>query len=182
MTRRRPQHPRRRESSAAPSRARRKPRELLGIAVVIVIAAFGFGGLAWHLLTDLMVDVTVYIPPDDLAGGRHWVRQLRSAGLWVHVTEGISSAYVRLSKVVPQDAGALQTLSMTVKPERYVIAGHVPVDIVTKVLAERPHIRGLVLPNRPIEAFGAAQESSAHSHVLALLHDGRTITYVPESE
>lgn len=54
----------------------------------------------------------------------------------------------------------------------YVIDGHVPVDIVLRLLAERPQIAGISLPGMPAGSPGMAGTKTAPFVVYALPKDG----------
>jgi len=60
--------------------------------------------------------------------------------------------------------------------DRYVIDGHVPVEMVNKLLAEKPDIAGITLPGMPIGSpgmFGAKTETFT---IYALTRDGKPPT------
>lgn len=59
----------------------------------------------------------------------------------------------------------------------YVFEGHVPADLVRRVLEERPEIEGLVVPGMPVGSPGMEGPSPEPYEVLALLEDGRTEVY-----
>jgi hypothetical protein len=60
----------------------------------------------------------------------------------------------------------------TIKVDGYVIDGFVPVDIVMKMLTERPAITGISLPGMPMGSPGMGGEKSGPFTVYAFTKDG----------
>jgi hypothetical protein len=63
--------------------------------------------------------------------------------------------------------------------ERYVIEGHVPADVIDRLLRERPSVVGLAVPGMPIGSPGmeAPGQASERYQVLAFDQKGRTTVY-----
>lgn len=59
----------------------------------------------------------------------------------------------------------------------YVIEGHVPADLVTRLLAERPAIEGLAVPGMPMGSPGMEGPRKDPYDVLAFDAQGRTTVY-----
>ena len=59
----------------------------------------------------------------------------------------------------------------------YVVEGHVPADVIDRMLKERPDIRGLAVPGMPIGSPGMEGPNPQPYDVLALMHDGSTQVY-----
>jgi hypothetical protein len=79
-----------------------------------------------------------------------WVEHLRQAGFAVNVHETESLEPLRKQLGVPWGKGSCHTA----KVDGYVIEGHVPAADIQRLLAERPNVRGLVLPGMPIGSPG----------------------------
>ncbi len=60
---------------------------------------------------------------------------------------------------------------------RYVIEGHVPAEVIDKLLAEQPDIVGLVVPGMPAGSPGMEMGKPQHYDVLAIGMDGSTSVY-----
>lgn len=99
-----------------------------------------------------------------------WARKFEQAGFAVTMHEVEDTAAVRRAAGVPADLGGCHTA----KAEGYVIEGHVPVDAVQRLLAERPSIRGLAVPGMPLGAPGMEVEGEPAEpfQVFAFSADG----------
>jgi len=58
----------------------------------------------------------------------------------------------------------------------YVVDGHVPVNIVRKLLSERPDVAGVTLPGMPLGSPGMGGEKTAPFEVYAVTKDGKAPT------
>lgn len=58
----------------------------------------------------------------------------------------------------------------------YVVDGHVPVEIVRKLLAERPPIAGITLPGMPAGSPGMTGEKAKAFIIFAVTKDGKAPT------
>lgn len=54
----------------------------------------------------------------------------------------------------------------------YVVDGHVPVDVVRKLLSERPAISGITLPGMPLRAPGMTGTKNGTFTIYAVTKDG----------
>jgi len=63
--------------------------------------------------------------------------------------------------------------------EDYVIEGHVPADLIDRLLRERPPVAGLAVPGMPVGSPGMEVPSQAAERyqVLAFDRSGRTTVY-----
>jgi hypothetical protein len=63
--------------------------------------------------------------------------------------------------------------------EGYVIEGHVPADVIDRVLRERPSVVGLAVPGMPVGSTGMETPGQAAERyqVLAFDQKGRTTVY-----
>lgn len=61
----------------------------------------------------------------------------------------------------------------------YVIEGHVPADVIDRLLRERPSVVGLAVPGMPVGAPGMEAPGRAPDRyqVMAFDRDGRTTVY-----
>lgn len=60
--------------------------------------------------------------------------------------------------------------------EGYVVDGHVPVDVVRKLLSERPAIAGITLPGMPLGAPGMTGTKNGTFTIYAVTKDGKAPT------
>lgn len=84
----------------------------------------------------------------------------------VQVTDDI--ALVKEEKGVPPRHASCHTAVIN----GYVIEGHVPAEDIRRLLAERPSIRGLVLPGKPVGSPGMEGMTTESFEVLALDNSG----------
>jgi len=79
---------------------------------------------------------------------------------------------------ISSDAGVPADLEgcHTIMVDGYVIDGLVPIDIVKKVLTERPAIAGITLPGMPTGAPGMGGDKAGPFTVYAFTKDGKAPT------
>jgi hypothetical protein len=87
-----------------------------------------------------------------------------------------------------ENIGALK-LKLGVRPEfsschtaqvgDYIVEGHVPVEVVTRMLKERPKIAGIAVPNMPAGSPGMEVPDGRKDRydILAFTSDGKTTVY-----
>jgi len=61
--------------------------------------------------------------------------------------------------------------------EHYVIEGHVPGDVISRLLKERPEVMGLAVPGMPIGSPGMEGPNPKPYDVLSFDKDGRIQVY-----
>ena len=59
----------------------------------------------------------------------------------------------------------------------YVIEGHVPADVVKRLLSERPKVAGIAVPGMPLGSPGMEAPRSQRYDVLTFGRDGKTSIY-----
>jgi hypothetical protein len=126
----------------------RKPgvsRRTLLLGTVVV----GSGGVfAWNVLGSAQpakaAAITVWKSPTcGCCGG--WVDYMRGKGYQVAVNHVADPDPIKAQLGVP---AALYSCH-TAKIDDYLVEGHVPEAAVAKLLAERPHLKGIALPGMP---------------------------------
>ena len=60
----------------------------------------------------------------------------------------------------------------------YVVSGHVPIEVIDKLLAERPQIKGLALPGMPLGSPGMSGDKQEPFKVYAIGSDGKAELYM----
>lgn len=75
---------------------------------------------------------------------------------------------------ISQEAGVPEALEgcHTMFVQGYVVSGHVPVDVVRKLLAERPPIAGITLPGMPLGSPGMNGPKTEPFKIYAVTKDG----------
>ena len=118
--------------------------------------------------------VTVYKSPS-CGCCTEWVDHLQANGFDVKVIKMNDMQAIKAEHGVAPHLSSCHTALVG----GYVVEGHVPADLVQKMLRERPEIAGLTVPGMPVGAPGmevAGQPAQAYD-VLAFDAQGRTAVY-----
>lgn len=99
-----------------------------------------------------------------------WVDGVRAAGLSVDVKQMQDVDAVRRRERVPDQLASCHTA----KVAGYVFEGHVPVDIISTVLKDRPSILGVAVPGMPVGSLGMEGGTPERYQVLGFTSDGAT--------
>ncbi|MBP6771764.1 MAG: DUF411 domain-containing protein [Gemmatimonadaceae bacterium] len=94
-------------------------------------------------------DIVVYKDPH-CGCCSEWVKHMKAAGFVVTSRDTADMTTVKRSMGVPE---ALESCH-TGRIGRYTIEGHVPADVIAKLLAEQPAGRGLAVPGMPVGSPG----------------------------
>lgn len=62
--------------------------------------------------------------------------------------------------------------------EGYVVEGHIPMEVITKLLSERPDIRGIALPGMPSGSPGMPGPKTHEWTIYALGNDGEVTEFM----
>ena len=82
-----------------------------------------------------------------------WVDHVRAQGFDVKVQDVDDIGRVKATHGVPRELSSCHTMLVG----GYVIEGHVPADVVKRLLRERPKIAGLAVPGMPVGSPGMEQ-------------------------
>ena len=116
--------------------------------------------------------VTVYKDPN--CGCCHnWNIAMQKAGFAIDVRDTPNMAPVKASLGVPDALASCHTGVVA----GYLFEGHVPPDLVQKVLAEKPPIVGLFVPGMPGGSPGMEGPNPVRYDVIALGRDRRQSVY-----
>lgn len=116
--------------------------------------------------------VTVYKSPTCGCCGK-WIAHLRSAGFTVVAHDMDDVSGMRNSLGVPFRLASCHTARVG----NYVIEGHVPADLIEKLLAEHPAIAGLAVPGMVAGSPGMEGQGTEPYDVVAWDRAGKTSTY-----
>ena len=97
---------------------------------------------------------------------------LRQNGFEVEVKPSNDLAEISSKAGVPADLEGCHTTFI----EGYVVDGHIPVDVIRKLLKEKPAIAGITLPGMPVGAPGMGGPKSAPFTIYAVSKDGSAPT------
>ncbi len=117
--------------------------------------------------------MTVYKDPN-CGCCTEWVSHVRKAGFVVTVRDTADMSSVKASFGVPS---ALESCH-TARVGAYAIEGHVPADLIQKLLREQPVARGLAVPGMPMGSPGMEQGAQKDAYDVVLFDKaGKTRVY-----
>jgi hypothetical protein len=119
------------------------------VAATPVPASAQLSGEALAAIADTLPRMLVHKSPTCGCCGL-WVEHLRQAGFPVEVRDQENIHPIKERLGIPFGKGSCHTAQV----DGYVIEGHVPVQDIKRLLAERPQARGLVLPGMPAGSPG----------------------------
>ncbi len=102
-----------------------------------------------------------------------WIEHVQKAGFKCTVRDFADLTEVKRTFGIPR---ALESCH-TAQVGSYVVEGHVPADLIVKMLREKPVGRGLAVPGMPIGSPGMEGGTPERYQVLFLNKDGTTRVY-----
>lgn len=98
-----------------------------------------------------------------------WAEMLKSAGFEVTMEDAPDLSSRRVAAGVPDELAGCHTALMG----DYVIEGHVPLQEIERMLAEKPAIRGIAVPGMPMGSPGMEMGETRDAYdVVAFAADG----------
>jgi hypothetical protein len=130
-------------------------------------------GLALPLpaLAAAPTQVTLYKNPQ-CSCCEGYAAYLRQNGFEVTVKPTNDLAQISLKAGVPAELEGCHTAFI----DGYVVDGHVPVEVIRKLLSERPAIAGITLPGMPSGSPGMFGEKTEPFTIYAVTKDGKAPT------
>ena len=116
--------------------------------------------------------VTVYKSPTCGCCGK-WVEHMKAAGFQVRTVDLDDLTEVKQTSGVPMKLRTCHTGLV----EGYVIEGHVPADLVKRLLAEKPKMTGMAVPGMPMGSPGMDGPTKDGYEVLLFDKTGKTTVY-----
>ena len=106
---------------------------------------------------------------------RAWVDHVQAAGFAVEVHDMPDVTPVKNEHGLPGHLGSCHTAVV----DGYVVEGHVPADVIRRLLRERPQIAGIAVPGMPIGSPGMEVPSGRKDpyDVIAFTKDGKVSVY-----
>jgi hypothetical protein len=144
------------------------------IALLITAGAVGAGSLLLNQKSALAADIVVY-KSSTCGCCKKWVSHLEQNGytVEVHNQNRNKLSSIKAEMGVPR---GLQSCH-TAKIGGYVIEGHVPADVIARLLKEKPQIKGLAVPGMPMGSPGMEGPRRDSYDVLALQENGETSVF-----
>lgn len=151
---------------------RHRPRPAHAGVVAVVLAAGALGAPTRARPAPARPTVTVYKSPT-CGCCTAWVEHVKRAGFRVVVHDTAVLDPVKAARHVPR---ALQSCH-TAEVAGYVIEGHVPADLIDRLLRERPAVQGLAVPGMPMGSPGMEGGRRDAYQVLTFDRAGGTTVY-----
>lgn len=102
-----------------------------------------------------------------------WIEHVEKAGFKCTVRDFNDLSEVKKTFGIPRSLESCHTAQIG----SYVVEGHVPADLIVKMLRERPVGRGLAVPGMPIGSPGMEGGTPERYSVLFMNKDGTTRVY-----
>ena len=149
-------------------------RDFIRLTTVSAAAVATTGPLAALAATAPTRKIIVYKSPS-CGCCREWVKRVEAAGFTVVPHDVPDMTDIKTSFRVPEALSSCHTGVIA----GYVIEGHVPPDLIKRVVAERPKIVGLAVPGMPVGAPGMEMNGRPADHydVIAFDRAGKTRVY-----
>jgi hypothetical protein len=102
-----------------------------------------------------------------------WVEHLKAAGFapTVHTLQTMDEAPVR--KQIPSALRSCHTATL----EGYLVEGHVPADVIKKLLKEKPRVEGIAVPGMPAGSPGMESPNPEPYDVVSFDAAGKTTVF-----
>jgi len=136
---------------------------LLGSAAVLFLPV--------RAIADAGIQATLYKDPQ-CSCCEGYADYLRQNGFQVDVKTTDDLAEISRKAGVPEALNGCHTTFI----DGYVVGGHVPVNVVRKLLSEKPAIAGITLPGMPVGSPGMAGEKTETFTIYAVTKDGKAPT------
>ncbi len=145
---------------------------LSGLLLSLVSAHSGDAASARWLRAAKPVAIKVYKTPS-CGCCKAWVQHLRDNGFQVETMDMPDLSLVKQKYGVKPALQACHTAVVN----GYVVEGHVPADVITKLLKEHPVVAGVAVPGMPGGSPGMEGGSQERYDVLTFDRAGRTRVY-----
>ena len=139
---------------------------LARFAALPIVTAIAFGAKS-----SAKPPITVYKSPS-CGCCKEWVKHVEKAGFKTTVHDVDDMDKIKRDMGVPAALASCHTAVVG----RYLLEGHVPADLIDKLLAEKPVGRGLAVPNMPASSPGMDQPGPKFD-VLLFQADGKSKVY-----
>lgn len=116
--------------------------------------------------------VTVYKDPGCECCAR-WCKHLAANGFVVQTRDTPNMDDIKRTMNVPSELQSCHTAVVG----RYIVEGHVPADLVKKMLAEKPQISGIAAPGMPMGSPGMEGPKKDRYDILTFDRAGKTTVY-----
>ena len=122
--------------------------------------------------TKSLPTVTVFKTPS-CGCCKGWAEHLEKHGFKVVARDLADVTPIKTAHGVPESLRTCHTALVG----GYVVEGHVPADVIAKLLRERPKVAGLAVPGMPMGSPGMEGPTSESYDVLTFTKTGKTTVY-----
>jgi hypothetical protein len=102
-----------------------------------------------------------------------WVDHLKNNGFKVNAFNTSDLSEIKANHGVPDKLASCHTAFV----EGYVVEGHVPADVIQRLLKEKPKVLGIAVPGMPIGSPGMEGSYSEHYDILTFDRNGKIEVY-----
>jgi hypothetical protein len=150
---------------------RKKLKSLFSMGVLL--AGLLAGGAVMLVTPPAVAEEIVVYKSPTCGCCKKWVQHMRENGFDVKVHEQYNGTPVKEELGVPRQLRSCHTARVG----GYVIEGHVPADLVKKLLEEKPEVAGLAVPGMPMGSPGMEGFRKDPYDVVSFTTGGRTAVY-----
>lgn len=154
--------------------ASRRPWKTVAVVALVMTASAGiFAAVPGRQAEASPVAITVHKSPT-CGCCEKWIHHLEENGFEVttHDTEHVH--HIKERQGVPPHLSSCHTAEV----DGFTIEGHVPADVIRKLLAERPPVLGLAVRGMPVGSPGMEDGSRKEPYaVLSFDEEGRTSVF-----
>lgn len=146
-----------------------KPFYLIGMAALLLI-----GGILITRGSDAqeLPEITVYKSPTCGCCSK-WVTHLEDNGFEVDSIDTPDMRQIKVRYGVPGDLSSCHTALV----DGYLVEGHVPADVIKKMIEERPDAKGITVPGMPIGSPGMEGDTVENYQVILFDRNGGRSVY-----
>lgn len=152
----------------------------IALVVIMVVGVMSFSQNSMQYEPQLAVTdfgagetVTLYKSPNCGCCSGH-AKALEEAGFAVNIVETNELDQIKSEQNIPPTGASCHTSVIN----DYVVEGHVPLEAIEKLLAEKPDVAGIGLPGMPIGTPGMPGRKTAPYEVYQLSRDGQMSPYM----
>ena len=145
-------------------------REFLARGAAVAAGAVAIPTL---LVASTAIPMVVYKDPNCGCCVK-WVSMMRAAGFEVSVRDTADMQAIKRRYQVPSELGSCHTAMVA----GFVVEGHVPADLIARLLKEKPKVLGLAVPGMPVGSPGMEMGAEKDAYdVLTFDAAGKTAVF-----
>ena len=144
------------------------------LATWLLIGITLITGSIWLIQKPVRASAEVVVYKSPTCGCcQKWINHLKENGFSVEVHNRRNLNPVKLELGVPRNLQSCHTA----KVEGYVIEGHVPANVIARLLKEKPDTKGLAVPGMPMGSPGMEGPWKDSYEIISFKENGETTVY-----